>query len=157
MIIYYLDTSALVKLFVQETGSDWVESIVLERDEDNKPRHLFVFSKTAIVEFSSAIARRTRSGQITSPVQQELLDDFQARLQEDFMPVAIRDEIIWTAAALIRKHPLRAYDAIHLATALSFRQNLRVETKHFVFLSADETLLSIAKAEKLSTDNPNLH
>ncbi len=59
------------------------------------------------------------------------------------------------AIDLILAHPLRAYDAVQLASALVLP--LSVEATHPTFISADEVLLSTARELGLATDNPNLY
>jgi len=62
------------------------------------------------------------------------------------------------ACALLERHPLRAYDALHLATALSVNRWLvEAGEKGLTFLSADACLNDAAAAEGLAVDNPNDH
>ena len=59
---------------------------------------------------------------------------------------------------MLERHPLRAYDAIHLATALMVnRRLLAAGVLGLVFLCADDRLLQAAVAEGLAVDNPNEH
>lgn len=63
-----------------------------------------------------------------------------------------------TARQLANKHPLRAYDAIQLATAWLINQELQKAGKSpLLFVAADDQLLVTAQAEGLPTDNPNHH
>jgi predicted nucleic acid-binding protein len=60
--------------------------------------------------------------------------------------------------ALVTRHPLRAYDAVQLASALRVQSELvRTRAPALTFLSADDRLVAIAQAEGLLTDNPNRH
>jgi len=62
------------------------------------------------------------------------------------------------AGELVTQHPLRAYDAVQLASALRVQSNLaRTEASTLTFLTADDRLVAIAQAEGLLTDNPNHH
>jgi hypothetical protein len=66
--------------------------------------------------------------------------------------------VIDLAGQLVTQHPLRAYDAVQLAAALSIQaQLLPPTTTSFNFLTADYRLLTIAQPENLSADNPNDH
>jgi predicted nucleic acid-binding protein len=66
--------------------------------------------------------------------------------------------VIDTASALLERHPLRAYDAIHLATALGAQQFLTEQNyPGLLFLSADDRLNRAATAEGLEVDDPNAH
>jgi hypothetical protein len=63
-----------------------------------------------------------------------------------------------TACQLANKHPLRAYDAVQLATAwLSNQALLRMGEPPLTFICADNNLIAIAHGEGLLTDNPNFH
>lgn len=59
------------------------------------------------------------------------------------------------ATVLIDHHPLRAYDALQLATALQLADALRSEGLSLTFVSADERLCTAAEQEGLVTVNPN--
>ncbi len=63
-----------------------------------------------------------------------------------------------TACKLSGTHRLRAYDAIHLATALLLNgEMIRNNKPPLTFICADNRLLEIAQAENLRTENPNDH
>ncbi|MBU1717407.1 MAG: type II toxin-antitoxin system VapC family toxin [Proteobacteria bacterium] len=63
--------------------------------------------------------------------------------------------VIDTATALLERHSLRAYDAVHVATALSAQQFLSERGyPELTFLCADDRLNQIAITEGLATDNP---
>ena len=68
------------------------------------------------------------------------------------MPITIE-----TACQLSGSYPLlRAYDAIHLATALLINcEIIRNNKPPLTFICADKRLLEIAQAENLRTENPN--
>jgi predicted nucleic acid-binding protein len=58
---------------------------------------------------------------------------------------------------LVTKHPLRAYDAVQLASAMRVQARALAKIPGLTFLTADDRLKSIAQAEGLSADNPNDH
>jgi hypothetical protein len=60
------------------------------------------------------------------------------------------------AGQLVNQYPLRAYDAIQLASMLRIQPAFATATStSLVFLSADDRLLIIAQTAGLQTDNPN--
>jgi hypothetical protein len=72
--------------------------------------------------------------------------------------VAITPTLIMQACALVQVHPLRAYDAIHLAGALAIQRILQQqELPAALFVAADDVLLAAATAEGFVVDNPLLH
>lgn len=62
------------------------------------------------------------------------------------------------AEDLLEAHPLRAYDAVQLASALESNDRLvAADLAPLVFVSADTRLLAVAMAEGLATDDPTAH
>ena len=153
MAAYYLDTSALIKGYVHELGSHWVQTI-LESDQ----KHELYTVHIAGAEFFAALYRRLRDKNLSKPMTARLANRFRADLTALYSIVAVDDDLINQAIDLIQKHPLRGYDAVHLAAALElhdFRQRLQLST--LTFVSADGEQLNVAKAAGLQTENPNLY
>jgi uncharacterized protein len=109
-LILYLDTSSLVKLYVEESGSTEVERLVLEAS-------LVCTSVVAYAEARSALARLCREGGLTTDehavTKVELERDWPHYLALEVTPE------IWRAAGdLAEKYALRGFDSLHLATFL---------------------------------------
>lgn len=153
MMPYYLDTSALIKRYVAEQGSQWVEAVVSEPDDA-----LLLTSRVTMVEVWSALARRKREASISSQDHADALAAFHEDCLARYHFVEFEMPVVELAGQLLDRHPLRAYDAVQLASALIVSQTLtEVDLPVPAFLSADDRLLNIARAEGLPTDNPNLH
>lgn len=58
---YFLDTSALVKRYVPETGSNWIQSIT-----DGAANYDLTISEITWVELHSALSRRQREGSMSA-------------------------------------------------------------------------------------------
>jgi len=85
-------------------------------------------------------------------------DAFRGDCLDEYQVMSPTVAITDLACTLLERHPLRAYDAIHLATALSAQRSLMVQSCTVpTFLSADENLNRAAAAEGLATGNPDLH
>ena len=149
---YFLDTSALVKRYVPEIGSDWILSIT-DPATDN---HLAI-SQITWVEVHSALARRLRDGSFSAQrfdlIAQKVREDF----ENEYRVIDVDQTLIETATELVMQHPLRAYDSVQLASALRFQSTtlVSVPNTQLVFVSADNRLLDIAQSEGLATDDPN--
>jgi len=65
--------------------------------------------------------------------------------------------VIYAAALLCTRHPLKAYDAVQLAAGLALRRTLAEQDIPLVFVSGDEALITAARAEGLTVDNPFWH
>lgn len=154
---YYFDTSAVVKLYVSEAGSAWVERIVSQRDE-NGFAHTIAFVKIGIVEAAAALTRRQRMGDITLPERNQLYTSFMRDSNRRYVTLSVSDDLLLLAAELTQRHVLRGYDAVHLAAALKLKQQMiAVNLPDLVFVSADEMLCDTARAEGLIAENPNTY
>lgn len=150
---YFLDSSALLKRYVPEVGTAWMQSIT-----DTQSQNLLIVAHIAWVEICSAVARRQREGSISSLQTDQILTAFRAHWNTQYFIVAIDSTVIELAGQLVNQHPLRAYDAVQLAAALSIQGQLTSpNATSLTFLTADSRLLAIAQAESLLADNPNLH
>jgi uncharacterized protein len=150
---YFLDSSALLKRYVPEMGTAWIQSIA-----DPQNQNLLIVAHIDWVEIGSAVARRKREGNISNSHANQILAAFRAHWNTQYFIVAIDNAVIELAGQLVAQHPLRAYDAVQLAAALSLQGHLSPPTVAcFTFLTADSRLLAIARAENLLADDPNLH
>jgi predicted nucleic acid-binding protein len=152
MVSYYLDTSAAVKLYLAEVGSAWLRQVLLTSVSTIITSHLLR------VEIGSAFERRLREGSVTLPDYSRMHDWFAEHRHSFYSFVPVSEPIIQQACQLIVHHPLRSYDALHLATALLINQQLtQAGAPPLIFLSADNRLNGVAHIEGLSVDNPNNH
>jgi uncharacterized protein len=116
-LILYLDTSALVKLYAEEAGSEAVRRAVAASD-------LNATSLMSYAETRSALARKCRGREITRGALNRLKQEFErdwARLH--LLPVD--ETVVRKAGNLTEEYALRALDALHLATADSLQAVLR--------------------------------
>lgn len=153
MTTYYVDSSALVKRYVAETGSSWVQGLC-----DPTASHVIVLAHIGLVEIAAALAIKTRQGVLPISVRDGLLRDLQYDGRDQYWLIDVDQEIIVRAIELTRRQKLRGYDAVHLACALFLQETLlRHNLPPPILLSADQELLAAAQAEGLTTDDPNAH
>lgn len=158
MAFYYFDTSALVKYYIPEVGSSWVTELVDALSDQDAWVHEMTMTELALVEVAAALARRCRMGDISTEKRARTLAQFCRDYPDRYIVVEVERETIELAMDLTQRHPLRAYDAVHLATALQIDQALRVVNgAGMIFVSADGQLCRAAKAEGLKAENPNDH
>jgi len=138
----YLDTSALIKRFVVEKGSPLVCTIVSQKGP-------VATAKIAYPEVYAGLARKRRNGHLPESRYALARRQFE-REWKAYIRVDLWDEILLLARDLIQRHPLRGFDAIHLASALSLRSALGED---MTFAAADERLLRAAAAEGLEVLN----
>jgi len=150
---YFLDSSALVKRYLIETGTPWVESVCAPA-----VGNAIVAAQIGLVEVAAALAGKKRAGFIDAAKYDQVLDDLIDDAQAQYTLVDIDQPVIALAIDLTRRHKLRGYDAVQLAAALTVGPALTVGGfAPLVFVSADRNLLSAAQAEALVTEDPNEH
>jgi hypothetical protein len=148
-----VDTSALVKRYVDETGSVWLRTVF-----GAEPLSSIIIVHLAAVEMTSALMRRFREGVLTQAEVAQLRNAFRSDCLDEYEIVVAVGNIIDQANWLLEAYPLRAYDAVHLATAVVANQRLvDNDLGPLVFLSSDDRLNDAASAEGLTVDNPNHH
>jgi predicted nucleic acid-binding protein len=149
----YFDTSALVKRYVTEVGTAWVRHALA------RPRRQVIYTALlAQPEVLSALQRKVREGTLTAAEAQSLARRVQRHFARRYRVVAITPMLITQACTLVQAHPLRAYDAIHLACALTVQRILQQQALPApLFVAADDALLAAARAEGFVVENPLLH
>lgn len=138
-----MDTSAVVKLLVQESGSDLSRSSAEDAEA-------VITSQLTLVETRSALARMRGAGRITSVQHRATLSEL-AAFWSDTGVVDVMEPIVERAASLAEQHALRAYDAMHLASALAV-----AETARPAFGCWDRGLRTAAAQENLELVPSNL-
>lgn len=151
--IFYFDTSALLKRYVAEPGSEWVNDLLA-----TSPAPFVFISQLTTVETVCAFSRRLREGTLSSAAHTRLLSAFDYDITYRYHLLDVMPITIEMARQFAQKHPLRAYDAMQLATAWLVNQTLiKAKKAPLLFISADDRLNSVAKTESLEVDNPNHH
>ena len=138
----YLDTSALIKRFVNEKGSPMVQSL-LQQPEG------VATAKIAYAEIFAGFARKLREGHFSKTLHALACRQFE-RVWPAYLRVELQDNVLFLARDLIQRHSLRGFDAVHLASALCLKNALGEEV---TFAAADGRLLRAASAENLEALN----
>jgi len=137
-VITYVDTSALLKLLIEEDGSDEAELIWDSAD-------VLASASLVTVEARAALAAAARAGRLSASqlgrVKVEL-----ALLIDELATVEVTRTLIDEAAELAEQEGLRGYDAVHLAAALTIGAD--------VLTSADAALCDAAERRGLHVANP---
>jgi uncharacterized protein len=135
-MMLYLDTSALVKLYVDEPLSQEVSAAVDEAEA-------VATSLLAYAEARAAFARARREARVSPHSYRHIVDAF----EEDwprYIVVEVTDQIVKHAGDLAASRALRGYDALHLASAVSLRERV---SSSMMFLAFDRELSVAAKRE----------
>jgi predicted nucleic acid-binding protein len=151
-MIVYLDTSALVKRYISEVGGRWTRSLL------NEPTTRAFTSQLTIVEGACTFARRRRESMISADAHRHVLAMFYYEFEHQYNVIAVGPSVIDAACELANRNPLRAYDAVHIATAWLLNGRLvNSGQEPLKFICADAQLLDIANREGLLIENPNDH
>jgi predicted nucleic acid-binding protein len=139
----YLDSSALVKRYLKETGTDVVNSIILS----SKAK---ATSKLSYPEILSAFARKHRTNEIGNGLLHSAINKFESDWIQLYV-IEFSDEMLQPIKQVSQRYPLRAVDTVHLASALWLRSSTKVDV---TFVASDSRLLEAAQRENLQIVNP---
>lgn len=106
---------------------------------------LCAIARLTQVEIASALARRHREGTISQSEQNAALATLACDADSLYL-VEMTAKIVARSQALLARHPLRAGDAIQLASCLELAAELRYPTS---FMAFDDRLVDAARAEGL--------
>jgi hypothetical protein len=127
---YFLDSSALVKRYVSETGSAWIQLLT-----DSQTGNELFIARITWVEVRSALARRQREGNLTSADVAQVILEFRSDLNNQYQVIELDSTLAVSAGQLVGQYPLRAYDAGKLASVLLLQPDARYYTIHRINLS----------------------
>ncbi|HYO88439.1 MAG TPA: type II toxin-antitoxin system VapC family toxin [Candidatus Limnocylindrales bacterium] len=153
MTHYFLDSSALIKRYQDEIGSLWIRGLF------NDPvGHTILIAQITPVEFYSGMMRLVREGTLDLLAASRLRRALAIQLRRQYRLVSLTPPVISQAQDLLEKHPLRAYDAVQLASANTANKRLLASgAAPLIFVSADKRLAQAAVAEGLLTEDPGAH
>ncbi len=138
----FFDTSALVKRYHEEEGSEKVDRMV-----DDKDTYVIITS-LCVIEATSAFRRKHNRGEVSEDMMNRLLSFFFEEALEDFLILPLEESLTEHSFDLILAEDLRTLDSLQLSAALAVRQ------EELVFVSADEKLNTVAENQGLGTFNP---
>lgn len=110
-MIIYADTSALVKLLLQEQGTSEMQAM-----SDDAERT--ISAAIAYVELYAAVAAAIRAGRVPRAMVEPRILELE-RVWSEVVEIAVDGPLLRRAAGLAREACLRAYDAVHLAALLA--------------------------------------
>ena len=146
MASYYFDTSALVKLYIEERGTDVVIRLAGDLDNDR----LAILDLT-LLECRSAVRRREREQDISRDDAGRIIGRVEDHASGLYLVQPTTAEVFEEARRLLDARPLRTLDALQLAGCLSIRHSI---PPPLTFVCADTRLCEVANLEGLATINP---
>jgi predicted nucleic acid-binding protein len=146
---YFIDTSALAKLYHAEVGSPQMEMLV------QSPDNRLIISQLSVIELQSVFAAKVRMRVIDQASLNQLRGLFFADLAAGrFKVVLVSGRYFRSADRLIRTHAvsraLRTLDALQLAVAVELHRR----SAGTALVASDKNLCEVATAEGLQVVNP---
>jgi len=138
-LIVYLDTSSLLKIFVNEPGSPEVAELVARSER-------VATSLVTYAEGRAALARARRGSRLTDPEFATALAAFEGEWPT-YSVQGVSHVLVREAGELADRHFLTVIDAIHLASAIVIQRAAR---EPVTFSAADSRLVDAAEAEGLT-------
>lgn len=152
MAVYFCDSSAVIKRYIEETGSAWVIALT-----DPATGNFIYIARITGVEVVSAIARQAGRGAITPRDAETAILNFSHDFAHQYQTIEITPALVASAMRLAQAYALRAYDAVQLAAFLEVKSaQLALGTPTATLLSSDLALNHAAAAEGAAVDDPNL-
>ena len=139
----YFDSSALVKRYLREVGSESVNAILISEKT-------IATSKLAYPEILSAFMRKHCAGELAQKPLRSVIDQFESDWKYFFI-IEFHDDLFPAIKVLIEKYPLKGADTVHLSSALWLKHTAREDVK---FVASDLNLLKAAESENLHVINP---
>ena len=137
-MILYLDTSDLLKLYLEEEGSERVEAAVARASQ-------LTTSLITYAEARAALAKARRLGSMPDGSYSQTVATFESQW-DSVSRVDVSEDIVRTAGELAERNDLRGYDAVHLASALLVQKESR---SRVLFSTSDRDLRAAADNEGL--------
>lgn len=132
-MVLYLDTSALVKLYLDEEGSELVFEATAQAEE-------VATSTVAYAEARAAFSRRKREGDLDEEGHRRAVES----LNHDwrgYVRQVVSNAVAYRAGEMAERYALRGFDAIHLASALRLGERF----ENLEFLAFDDRLTGAAR------------
>ncbi len=151
----FLDTSALIKLYLAEVGSSWLQNYIAGKQ--------IVISELALFEATTVLRRRYAEAEFTRDVALAFLTNIitDSRTYE-VVPLGGEQQLTRLSDLgfnLNRALRLRALDGLHLVAAVIALEvaNALTPPEVLTFVSADAQLLNVAQSQGFTVENPENH
>ena len=109
-------------------------------------------------EVVSALTRKLRGAKFSRWQYDNAIRRFEREFSARYFATDVTTPLVEAAMELAKKHGLRGYDAVQLASCLAVSENRRfLGLSQLTFVTADSDLVKAGLAEGLTVENPNNH
>jgi predicted nucleic acid-binding protein len=147
--VIFLDTSALVKAYITEPGTEVVKQII------RSPRESLVLSEHVALEVLATLSYKYRDGQFTSRRYRKAREAFFRDYEHGFIIASVTNAVVQTAMELADTHRqigVGSLDLIHVATALHLREAASLPS--ITVACADRSMRLLASAAGFQVFDP---
>jgi uncharacterized protein len=145
---FIFDDSAVVKRYLKEIGSGWIQGLA-----DPVASHELFLTRIARVEVVAAVTRRGRGNVIPAATAAALVAQFRYDAAHQYNILEVTPALLADAERLAEVHGQRGYDAVQLAVTVEMhRTRATAGSTPLTFISADQELNVAATAEGLTVD-----
>lgn len=149
MTLFYLDTSAILKRYKSEIGSEFVEELM----ERRKPGEILASSLLTAVEVFSVASRMLRGNIVSREEYDSLTSRFLADFTSHFQIGAVDNPLIVSSITVATTHRLRTADAIHLA-AIQRARGIAAGAENIFVVTSDREMAEACRAESIEVLDP---
>lgn len=120
--------------------------------------HTFYAARISAVEVVAALLLRVRTGSLSLSLVQQTIEVFKTEFYVYYQIAEITASLVERAMKLVEIHPLKGYDAVQLAAAITLNQaRISRNLSPITFICADARLNQAAQSQGLTVENPNDH
>jgi predicted nucleic acid-binding protein len=155
--VLYLDSSALIKNYLNEPGTQKLQATLKRKTEAGAALFSSVLT---YAEMHAIVARKLRETTISKTTAARIQEEFDDDWLFTFSGVEASSAVLGLVRSVVDASPLRGADALHLASALWVRDMSRLGVKsgsysgELAFVSSDRQLLAAAKKQGIVTFDP---
>jgi uncharacterized protein len=155
--VLYLDSSALSKRYLKETG--WQELAHKVQETTSKKQRVLT-SVVTYAELHAALGRKLRDGSMLPAEHHWATTYFEADWRTYLSLIEVSQAVLSFIPDLVKRHPMKGSDATHLASAIWAADSLQrrgsrsLGRSSLLFATSDRQLVAAAKTERLEVFNP---
>ncbi len=141
---YFMDSSALVKRYHQEIGTEVIDNII-----ETNYEQIFI-SSIALIEIIATLRRKVKERKISKNRFIKLKSAFLYDVEKRYTLIPLDDSVLADALHIAEKRGCKSLDSLQLASAIK----TKLIDEKIIFVCADKQLLKYAKNEGFEVINP---
>jgi predicted nucleic acid-binding protein len=158
--VLYLDSSALVKHYVRESGTD---SLNAKLAAEESAGHSLFTSALTFAEVHHALANKLKDKTLSAVAFHQAKQNFEMDWMNQLTVIELGPNILGFIPEIFERTLLKSSEAVHLASAFWIRDLFRLSSKYgprgstVTFTTSDRSLVRAAAASNLETFNPQMN